>query len=488
MIEITLTSTKDLLLIFSSLFAIFLLWILIWKGSYEIYIKSKEEKIDERLSKAEEKAEKIIENAYKKANQQIKYIEKLEENLLLKAKTLEVEKQNIEKLKTELEKTIEKEKKELEKIAYLSSEEAKNLLFNKIKQQYKNDLEKLKQKYKKIQSEEIKNLTTDIISRALPRISMDITSQLTTTTIDIPNENFKAKLIWKQGRNIIFFEKLLWVELIIDDSPKIIRISHYDPEKRFIAENVIKNLIQDSIVNPIYIKKYYEKAKLNLDELLIEKWKEALEILNIWYLHEDIVKLIWKFYLRYSYWQNLWTHSIEVAKIAELIANELWLDWYLAKKAWLLHDIGKVITSNLQSHAKAGWDLLRKYDLDPIIINAAESHHMEIEPNHPISWIIAAADSISASRPGARFNTKELFLEKMQKLEKLIYEIPWIKQVNIYQAWRQIRIFVNPNEISDDQLENINKLISKKIENNIDFPGIIQITTIRENKVETYLS
>ncbi len=488
MIEITLTSVKDLILIFSSLFAIFLLWVLIWKWSYEIYIKSKEEKIDKRLAKAEETAERIIENAYQKANQQLKYIEKIEENLILKENEIEREKEKLNQKKQYLDNLIEQEVKNLEKLSKLTTNEAKEILFKKIEEKYKNDLENLKVKYKKLQQEEIKKISTNLISTTLPRIATDVTSNLTTTVIDIPNEKFKWKLIWKEGRNISFFEKLTWVELIIDDTPLTIRISHYNPEKRFIAENVIKNLISDWIVNPIYIKKYYEKALYNLDELLIEKWKEAINILNIWYLPEEIIKLIWKFYLRYSYWQNLFTHSIEVAKISEIIANELWLDGQLAKKAGLLHDIWKVIVWNLQSHARAWADLLRKYDLDPIIINAAEWHHMEVPLIHPISRIVTAADTISASRPWARFNSKEFFLERMKKLENLILEIEGIEKVNIYQSGRQIRIFVDPNQIKDEDLEKINNKIWEKIKNNIDFPWIIQIITIRENKVENYIN
>jgi ribonuclease Y len=224
-----------------------------------------------------------------------------------------------------------------------------------------------------------------------------------------------------------------------------------------------------------------------LDSILTEKWKEALTILNLTMMKPEIVRTIWQFFLRYSYWQNLRAHSIEVAKIAEAIATEIWLDPVMAKKAWLLHDIWKVMSTWWQSHSKIWWEYLRKFWMDPIIINASESHHFDVPMIDSISWVIATADAMSASRPWARFNTKELFIEKMWELEKLIYEMPWIDKVHIMQAWREIMVYVDPKAISDLEVEKLLKNIWLKIEEQLDYPGIIRVTWIRETKIIEYL-
>ncbi len=201
----------------------------------------------------------------------------------------------------------------------------------------------------------------------------------------------------------------------------------------------------------------------------------------------ELVKMIGQFYLRFSYGQNLWQHSIEVAKIAEAIASELGLDSNLAKKAGLLHDIGKIIAQAGESHALIGADVLRKFGMDPAIINAAEAHHYDVPITDPIAWVVTAADAMSASRPGARFNTKELFIEKMTELEKLIHEIPGIDKVHIMQAGREIMVYVNPKQVTDLELEHILKTIGEKIDSQLDYPGVIRITGIRETKVIEFL-
>jgi len=245
--------------------------------------------------------------------------------------------------------------------------------------------------------------------------------------------------------------------LIVDDTPLVVRISSFDSEKRYIAAMTLQKLIKDGRINPFYIEKTYNEVVADMGNLLIEKGKEALAMLNIPMMKPELVKMIGQFYLRYSYGQNLWQHSIEVAKISEAIAAEFGLDPTLAKKAGLFHDIGKIIATTGQSHSAIGAETLKKMGMDPVIINAAESHHYDVPIEYPIAWIVAAADAISASRPGARFNTKELFIEKMSELEKLIYEIPGIDKVHIMQAGREIMVYVNPKEISDTEVETLLK-------------------------------
>ena len=277
------------------------------------------------------------------------------------------------------------------------------------------------------------------------------------------------------------------VELIVDDTPLTVRVSSFDSEKRYIASTMLQKLIKDGRINPFYIEKTYNEVVADLQNLLIEKGKEALALLNIPMMKPDLVKMIGQYYLRYSYGQNLRQHSIEVAKISEAIATELGLDPILAKKAGLFHDIGKIIANTGESHSLIGGETLKKMGMDPAIVNAAEAHHYDVPITSPIAWIVAAADAISASRPGARFNTKELFIEKMGELEKLIYEIQGIDKVHIMQAGREIMVYVNPKEISDTQLETLLKDIGTKIEEKLDYPGIIRVTGIRETKIIEFL-
>ena len=277
------------------------------------------------------------------------------------------------------------------------------------------------------------------------------------------------------------------MELIVDDTPLTVRLSSFDSEKRYIAATMLQKLVKDGRINPFYIEKTYNEVVAELETKLIEKGKEALVLLNIPMMKPELVKMIGQYYLRYSYGQNLWSHSVEVAKISEAIATELGLDPILAKKAGLFHDIGKIIASTGQSHSIIGAEALKKLGMDPIIINAAEAHHYDVPITHPIAWVVTAADAISASRPGARLDTKELFIEKMSELEKLIYEIPGIDKVHIMQAGREIMVYVNPKEISDNELEKLLKTIGEKIEEKLDYPGIIRVTGIRETKIIEFL-
>jgi ribonuclease Y len=326
------------------------------------------------------------------------------------------------------------------------------------------------------------------LSKVIPRVATTNTSEFTITTVDIPSEDIKGKVIWREGRNVVFFERITWVELIIDDTPLIIRLSSYDHEKRWIATEVLRRMIKDGRINPVYIEKTYNELVANFENvLLLEKGKEALNILGMPPQHADITKLIGQFNLRYSYGQNLWIHSVEVAKMSEMIANEMGLDGGLAKKAGLLHDIGKVIAQEGESHTVEGGVVLRKYGYDDVTINTAEGHHHDIPMISPIGWIVAAADAISASRPWARFNSKNFFVQKMAEMEKLINEFQWVDKVHIMQAGREIMIFVNPNACDDLATEKLLKEIWVAVEAKQDFPGMIRVVGIREKKIVSYL-
>ena len=453
---------------------------------------------DEILEEAKKKAEDVLDKAEEKANrieeQRLKKMEDLQNKLMEREEKMD---EKLERLENEKEKIIEKQKEaeaivqqqtdKLAEIAGLSKDDAREQLFTNIENEYQEDIKEFVEKMKTIKAEEADKEASQIIAKALPRIASEAVNEFTVKSVDLPNEDYKGKLIGREWRNISFFEKLTWVELIIDDTPMVVRISSFDSEKRFIAATVLKKLVKDGRINPHYIETFYNQVVEDLPNILIEKGKEALTQLNLPMMKPEIVKLIWQLYLRYSYGQNVRLHSIEVAKISEAIATELGLDPIIAKKAGLFHDIGKIIATTWQSHTALWAETLKKLWMDEIIVNAAESHHYDVPMTSPFSRIVAAADAISASREWARYDTSEMFIEKMSELEKLIKDVAGIDKVHIMQAGREIMVYVDPEKVSDKDLEPTLKTIGTKIEEQLDYPGIIRITAIRENKLVEFL-
>lgn len=453
----------------------------------------------EIIKKAEIRADKIEKDAQSDIDRKQAKLDRLEEIYLAKEEKLnirvekkleelEIRKQNYKDKLEEIEEIKKEQLIKLSEISWLTKEEAKELVMKQIEEQNSHEIERFMEKFKHVKEEEAAKEWAEILARVLPRISMDEVSSFTISLVELEDDNLKWKIIGKEWRNIGYFEKLTWVELVIDDTPLVVKVSSFDPERRFIATETLRRLLKDWRINPVYVEKIYNEILESFDEIMIQKWKDALSELNLPMMKPDIVRMIWKFYLRYSYGQNLLLHSMEVAKIAEILANELWLDWMLAKKAWILHDIWKIVAESWEWHAKVWWDILRKYWFGDIVVNAAEWHHFDIPLISPIWWIVAAADSLSASRPWARFNNKELFIERMKTLENLITSIDWVDKVYIMQAWREIMAFVNPEIISDLELQKLIKTIWEKIEWEMDYPWMVRVAAIRENKVVDFLN
>ena len=457
------------------------------KETEEEMLAEARKKADWIIERAEDKADKIEEQRLKKMEEiQNKLLER-EEKMWEKLEKLEKEKEKVIEKQKEVEDVIKQQTDKLAEIAGLKKEEAKEQLFANMEVEYQNEIKEFVEKMKTIKTEEADKEASQILAKALPRIASESVNEFTVKSVDLPNEDYKGKLIGREWRNISFFEKLTWVELIIDDTPMVVRISSFDSEKRFIAATVLKKLVKDGRINPHYIETFYNQTVEDLPNILIEKGKEALTQLNLPMMKPEIVKLIGQLYLRYSYGQSVRLHSVEVAKISEAIATEIGLDPIIAKKAGLFHDIGKIVATTWQSHTALWAETLKKLGMDDIIINAAESHHYDVPMTSPYSWIVAAADAISASREWARYDTSEMFIEKMSELEKLIKDVSWVDKVHIMQAGREIMVYVNPEEISDKDLEKTLKTIWEKIEEQLDYPGIIRITAIRENKLVEFL-
>ena len=449
---------------------------------------------EKTIKSSEFRAKEIQESANKESDRIMSRLDTMQAKL--DEKEIKIE-QNLEKIETQKE-YLEKKEKELddqinirvEKLQWVSNmtkDQAKEELMSLIKTEYSSDFWRYIDKLKWELNQEAEKEAINIISKIIPRVATNNTAEFTQIMIDIPSEDMKGKIIGREGRNVAVFERVTWVELIVDDTPLVVKLSCYDHDKRRIAKELLTKLVKDGRINPFYIEKTYQEIVENFDNMLIEKGKEALIELNLPMQHPDIVNLIGKFNLRYSYGQNLWIHSVEVAKMSELIANELWLDGMLAKKAWLLHDIGKIDVEQWWSHTKVWWEILRKYGYDEVTIETAEWHHHDIVMTNPIWRIVAAADAISASRPWARLNNKDFFIKKMTELENLIMEVPGINKTYIMQAGREIMVFVNPDMIDDLGTAKLLKDIAIKVENSLDYPGIIRVVWIRETKVIDYL-
>ncbi len=464
------------------------------KSEAQHLISKAQSEASEIARSAQSQADKIKEYAQvesdkimSKVDQMQLKLEDKERKIDEKYEQLDTHKERLSKKEEEIDQALETQQSKLEEIAKLTVWQAKEQIIALTEKQCSSEITQIVDKYKNIVWQEVDKEAINLISKVIPRIATNNVAEFTVTNVDIPTEDTKGKLIGREGRNVSYFEKCTGVELIIDDTPLLVRLSCYDHEKRRVAKEVLKAMIKDGRINPVYIQKVYDEVVADMEWLLQEKGKEALAELNMPLQHPDITKMIWQFYLRYSYGQNLWIHSVEVAKMCEIMANEMWLDGQLAKKAWLLHDIGKVVANQWESHTAIGADVLRKYGYDEVTVNTAEWHHHDIPMISPIGWIVAACDAISASRPWARFNNKQFFIDKMWELEKLISSVDGVDKVHIMQAWREIMIFVNPIMIDDLGVSKLVKEVAVKVESQLDYPGMIRVVAVRETKVIDYL-
>ncbi len=482
-----------------------LLWIIWWKLLFDQILTRRKKEVEKEIAEAKkearriydlgdqkaqqliDKAEKEIQHKHKKAEQYEEKLANKEQKLDEKMEKMEDKKEEYLQKKQELQTLIDEQQQKLSEIAWLSPDEAKKQLFLELEQTHEAEIKRFINKYKTIKEEEAKEEAAKIIAKVLPRVAQEWNNEHLVTMVDLPTEDMKGKIIGREWRNISSFERVTWVEVTIDDTPLTIKISSFDPEKRYIASETMKKLIKDWRINPVYIEKLYEETIQNTQELFIKKWKEALTLLNLPMMKPEIVELVWRFHVRYSYGQNLLLHSIEVARLSEMLANEMWLNADLAKKAGLLHDIGKIEAWNGEAHTKVWAEILRKHKMHDVIVNTAEAHHFDTELKYPEAWVVTAADAISASRLWARHDSKEIFSERMSTLENLISWIPGINKVFIMQAWREIMTFVDPQQVDDLRLEQILQEVWEKIEEQLDYPGSIRIVWVRENKAFHYL-
>ena len=417
-----------------------------------------------------------------------------EENVEKKADALEkkeadlVRRENIlSKRSAEVEAQYEQGIQELERISGLTSEQAKEYLLKSVEEDVKHDTAKLIKELENKAREEADKKARDLVVTAIQRCAADHVAETTVSVVQLPNDEMKGRIIGREGRNIRTLETLTGVELIIDDTPEAVVLSGFDPIRREVARIALERLIVDGRIHPARIEEMVEKARREVENNMREEGEAACLEVGIHGIHPELVKLLGRMKFRTSYGQNALKHSIEVAQLSGLLASELGVDVRLAKRAGLLHDIGKSVDHDMEgTHVQLGADLCRKYKESATVLNAVESHHGDVEPTSLISCIVQAADTISAARPGARRETLETYTNRLKQLEDITDSFKGVDKSFAIQAGREVRIMVVPEQISDDDMVLLAREISKRIESELEYPGQIKVNVIRESRVTDY--
>ena len=453
----------------------------IFKAKEEIMNSRKEldQEIKERRGEVQKQESRLI--------QKEENLERRSENFEKKEREIERELQEVEKQKEEVKKLHEQEVVELQKIASLTREEAKKRLLSEMDKELTAEKAALiREKEQKAKETAIKQ-AKEILCYSIQKCAADHSQETTVSIVSLPNDDMKGRIIGREGRNIKALETLTGIDLIIDDTPEAVVLSGFDPLRREVAKIALEKLIDDGRIHPAKIEEMVEKAKEEVENTIKEEGERAVLETGVIGLHPDIVKLLGKLKYRTSYGQNVLNHSIEVSNLARIMADELGLDTKLARRAGLLHDIGKALDHDMEgTHVEIGVEVLKKYKENPLVINAVEAHHGDVEPQTLEAVLVQAADAISASRPGARRETLEAYIKRLQNLEEIADSFDGVEKSFAVQAGREIRILVKPDKISDDKMTILARDIAKRIEDEMDYPGQIKVNVIRETRVADY--
>ena len=485
----------------------FLRWIITLgqKGSMELTIKQAILEAKDRAQKiveeAETQANRLVDEAKRQEREKELQLKKTEDRLASKDDLLDKRqgdidreaegiKKKIEEIKVVQEKVskMEEEKKdELERVSGLSAEEAKNELVVKIEKESEEDLMMRVRKLEMFGQEKVEQKAREMISTVIQRLSSSTVPEVMSTTVDIPSDDLKGKIIGKEGRNIRAFEKATGVEVIVDDTPGSIVLSSFDPVRRQIAKVALENLIADGRIQPAKIEELVDKAKEDVSRIIKDRGEQAVYEAGVFNLDPRIVLILGRLHFRTSYGQNVLQHSLEMAHIAGMLAEELGADVQISKTGALLHDIGKAVDHEVSgTHVEIGKRILEKFNANPLVIKAMQSHHEEYPYETLESVVVKAADAISGGRPGARRDSIENYLKRLKDLEDIANSFPGIDKTYAIAAGREVRIFVRPDEVSDIEARKLARDIAVRIENELKYPGEIKITCIRENRVIEY--
>ena len=464
-------------------------------------IKSAESKKREALVEAKEEIlqarneyEREVKERRADLQKQERRLQQKEENLDRKTENMEKKEDTLQRKLAELEEareevaTVKKTQMEvLERISGFTAEEAKDYLINQLAEEVTHESAMKVREIEAQFKEEADQRAKEILSLAIQRCAADHVAEATVSVVPLPNDEMKGRIIGREGRNIRTLETLTGVDLNIDDTPEVITVSCFDPVRREIARLALEKLIQDGRIHPTRIEEMVEKAKREVDATIKAEGERAVFETNVHGLHPELIKLLGRMRYRTSYGQNVLNHSIEVSHLAGLLAAEIGANVAEAKRAGLLHDLGKAIDHEVEgSHVQIGVELARKYRESENVIHAIEAHHNDVEPQTVVACLVQAADAISAARPGARRENLENYIKRLEKLEEVTSSFPGVEKSYAIQAGREVRIMVAPDKVSEDQMVLLARDIAKKIEEELEYPGQIKVNMIRETKVVDY--
>ena len=464
-------------------------------------IKTAEQKRKETLVEAKDEAfrlkteaDKEIKDRRNEISRQERRLDQKEEAMDRRTQALEQKEEDMRKRSElvesrlgELEQMKARQMEKLEAIAALSQEDAKHLLLSRLDEQLVHEKAMRIAAFETQTKDEAEQMARQLISQALARCAADHSSEATVTVVPLPNDEMKGRIIGREGRNIRALETATGVELIIDDTPEAITLSSFDQVRREVARMALEKLIADGRIHPARIEETVDKCRRELELTMKREGERAVMDVGVHGIHPDIVKLLGRLRFRTSYGQNVLNHSLEVAYLSGIMAAELGVNVQQARRAGLLHDIGKALNHEIEgSHVQIGVDIAKKYKENPAIIHAIEAHHGDVEPKTPLAFIVMAADAISAARPGARRENVESYIKRLENLEEISCSFEGVETAFAVQAGREVRIMVKPEVISDDQLILLAHAITRKIEEELDYPGQIKVNVIRENRAVEY--
>ncbi len=455
----------------------------------EIEIEAKEEahrmrsevekEVRDRRSEVQRQEKRLLQKE-ESVDRKLESIERKEERIIQKE-------HQIDDKRAEIDALIDKRVAELEKISGYTADQAKQLLLQEVEKDVRHDASQMIKQIEQEAHEEADKRAKEIITGAIQRCAADHVAETTLSVVNLPNDDMKGRIIGREGRNIRSIETMTGVDLIIDDTPEAVIISGFDPVRREIARIALEKLIVDGRIHPAKIEEMVDKAKKEVSRTIKEEGEQATFETDIHNLHPELVKLLGRLHYRTSYGQNVLKHSIEVSHLAGLMAGELGLDIKLAKRAGLLHDIGKALDHEYEgTHVDIGIQVLKKYKESQAVIDAMAAHHGDYEAKTPEAVLIAAADALSAARPGARRETLDVYIKRLEQLEEIANSTEGVENSYAIQAGREIRIIVNPEDVKDDDMALLARDVSKRIENELDYPGQIKVNVVRETKAVDY--